>query len=91
MFAAKWLDALERCPDCGNLIEVCSDPNLAAYPQRRVCLVTAARTAAQRRFDEQNRDAQPDQQGLLPGDGVTVWVSLTDDNPDDDFLHPQPL
>ena len=45
------------------------------------------REVAQRRFNEKHKNARADEDsGLLPTDGVTVWASLVDLSPEDEFL-----
>lgn len=83
---ALWQDERERCPDCGQPRSICSDPSVDYFPQRAICWATAALRVAQRRWDRHTEDAQPDASGYLPGDGVTVWVSTTDLEPDNDWL-----
>lgn len=86
-FYALYQDDLERCPKCGNPRSLCSQfPEEGIFPQRSVCYVDAVREVAQRRFAEKHKDAPPDDAGLLPTDGVTIWASLQDLTPDDDFL-----
>lgn len=71
------------CPSCGNLRSVCSDPEVAWFPQRTVCNATAAREIVQRRL-RMGHDAAG--WGPHPTDGVGVWVSQYDLSPDDDFV-----
>lgn len=88
------LDELGRaiCPDCGNLAAICSTPDGLTgegyYPQRRVCYATAAREAAWRQYTRPYKKTEPDAAGFHPLDGVAVYVALTDENPEDDFLSP---
>jgi hypothetical protein len=58
----------------------------AWYPQRSVCWATASREAVNRRLHEKRQDVKPDERGYLPSDGETVWVSLLDLSPEDDFV-----
>lgn len=87
---AEYEDA--TCPQCGNLRSVCSNPDGESgqgfYPQRSTCYVTVARDAADRRWRERHKDAEPDEAGVLPTDGTYVWASPLDLSPDDDFLGP---
>ena len=65
---------------------MCADPNVDYFPQKTVCWATAARRVAQRRWDKRIEEARPDMAGYLPNDGVTIWVSPHDLEPDGDFL-----
>lgn len=73
------------CPSCGNLRSFCSQPGLELYPQRDECFVTAARALAVRRAQSKNKQ-DPDTRTLHPLDGVNVWMSEVDLNPDDEFF-----
>jgi hypothetical protein len=85
---ALWTDERERCPDCGQPRDVCSDPNVDYYAQKAICWATAARKVNLRRWEKKTEDARPDAAGYLPDDGATVWVSRIDLTPDEDFLAP---
>lgn len=80
----EYEDAL--CPVCKRLRIICEDPEQAWYPQRHTCWATAATDAVSRRWKEKHKDAKPDSNGVLPTDGVHIWVSEDDLTPDDDFL-----
>lgn len=73
------------CSSCGNLKSFCSEPGRDLYPQREECYVTAARDLAIRRAQHKYRQ-EPDARGLHPMDGVSVWISDADLNPDDTFF-----
>lgn len=73
------------CPSCGNLKSYCSQQGLELYPQREECFVTAARDLAIRRVRGKFKQ-EPDASGLHPLDGVSVWMSDRDLNPDDEFF-----
>lgn len=73
------------CPSCGNLKSFCSEPGLALYPQREECFVTATRELAIRRARAKNKH-EPGTLALHPLDGLSVWVSDVDLNPDDEFF-----
>lgn len=77
------------CGQCGNLRSVCSNPELAVYPQRTMCYVTAVAEMTERQVHK--RFGRPDEKtdGLHPTDGMRVWASPEDVNPNDDFLSPQ--
>jgi hypothetical protein len=75
----------EVCPDCGNLRSVCSDPERAFYPQRRMCYASAVRDLTARRLHEKH--GHPDGVAdLHPLDGMGLYVSPDDLTPDDDFV-----
>lgn len=42
----RWNVKRATCPDCGNPIAECTDPNILWYPYRRVCYATMEREAA---------------------------------------------
>jgi predicted amidophosphoribosyltransferase len=47
-----------RCPDCGNPIDVCSDPERAPrYPYRRICYSSMEREAAQAAYEAKHEKA----------------------------------
>lgn len=89
------------CPECGNLLEDCRDPDKAGdwFPQRSVCYAAMNRSAANRRYDDKHKD-KPFHDGRFQAfakdagkgapfhvrDGVTVWTSAVDYAPDDRFL-----
>jgi hypothetical protein len=75
----------EICKTCGNLRSVCSDPDLALYPQRSMCYSSAARELTVRRLREKHK-AEPGTAELHPLDGLSVWMSPEDLTPDDDFV-----
>ena len=75
----------EICPDCGNLRSICSDPEQAQYPQRRMCYASAVRDLTLRRLIK--KYGHPDGvEDLHPLDGMGVYVSPDDLSPDDDFV-----
>lgn len=73
------------CRSCGNLRSVCSNPDVAWYPQRTMCYATAAREVTTRRLTEKHKGRKPGAD-LHPLDGMAVWVSDVDLTPDDDFV-----
>ena len=76
------------CSSCGNPRSVCSDPDVALYPHRSVCLVTADREVLIRRLQH----AYKTEPGMTrhPLDGVSVYVSpdSTSDEDSDAFFAP---
>lgn len=88
---ALWEYRQEVCPDCGNLRAVCSDPDgldgQGFYPQRRICYATRARLATQRAWDAAHEREKPARETgwLTDSDGWSIWASLYDLTPDDDF------
>lgn len=79
------------CPSCGNLVSVCSDPEVRPYPQRSVCYFTAGREQTWRRTIA--KYGQPDPKDASPHeiDGLAWGMSLHDLTPDDDFFGDAPL
>jgi hypothetical protein len=80
---AAWdAEHLLTCPQCGNPREVCSQPDVDVWPQRSVCYVTAVREAAQRswRAHVDGKTVPPVE--VRRDDGVTIWASLVDLDPD---------
>jgi hypothetical protein len=76
---------IEVCPDCGQLRSICSDPNVAQYPQRRMCWPSAVQALTLRRLVKKH--GHPDGvEELHPLDGMSVYVSSEDLTPDDDFV-----
>jgi hypothetical protein len=84
----EWLEYFAAtCPNCGGLRSECSDPTRDLYPQRSVCWPSAVRESVARRLTKKHENAKPDPgTGLMPLDGVSVWVSEFDLTPDDNFL-----
>lgn len=74
------------CPSCGNLRAVCSDPGVGWYPQRDMCYASAAREGVLRQLQRKHAEDKPNKDGLLPTDGMGVWVSTEDLTPGDDFV-----
>lgn len=74
------------CPRCGNLREVCSDPEVGYYPQRDVCYSTAAHELTMRRLKSKHKDNEPGPDEFHPLDGVRVWMSAHNLTPDDKFV-----
>lgn len=80
-------DKTDRCPDCGQLIEECSDPSVDYYPQLARCYHTAARLRAARAYEKKHEKDVPLEGSMaLPTDGTSVWVSRLDLSPDDNFI-----
>lgn len=73
------------CPSCGNLRTVCTDPEVAWYPQRTVCYATAARDVTVRKLAKRYEKSPPGTE-MHATDGVSVWVSTEDLTPEDDFV-----
>lgn len=46
-WVTEWQIKRETCPDCGNPLSECSDPERKWYPYRRVCYATMEREAAE--------------------------------------------
>lgn len=94
-------DALrdEACPECHGDLAECGDLERDWFPQRHICLRTAARKMAQRKYEALHKEL-PYHDGTFAqwskeptdatpfhfSDGVTVYVADSDINPDDDFL-----
>ncbi|WP_370246901.1 hypothetical protein [Nocardioides sp.] len=90
------------CPECGMPRELCEDPEQVWYPQRRVCHKTMQEKAARRRYadihgegtgaqwhDGRFQNWSEEQTAKTPfhaDDGVTIFATPFDLNPDDDFL-----
>lgn len=85
--AAWYADQEERCPQCKQPRELCSNPRTLLYPQRHICYVTAAEERSRRLRARVTEGAKPDRNGYLPTDGELIWVSAEDLTPDDDFLN----
>ena len=88
---ADYRDAI--CPSCGNLKSICSDPENDLYPQRRVCHVEASQKMIRRRVDAHFKQHEPSHKNgwVHPTDGWSIWMSLVDSTPDDDFGGALPL
>lgn len=86
---AAWEYDQELCPRCGNLREVCSNPEQDWHPQRLVCYASAMQAVAQRRYAAKldgKPKAEIDAIRMNEADATTIWVASVDLNPDDDFL-----
>jgi hypothetical protein len=84
---------------CGHPLQECSDPATTWYPQRHVDYAVMEQAAAAARYHALHEDA-PYHDGSWKAwakertaatpyhflDGVTVYVSTRDENPDDAFL-----
>lgn len=77
------------CQSCGGLKSVCSTSGLELYPQRDECMVAATRALVWRRAQKKYKQ-EPGTAELHPLDGVSVWLSEVDLNPDDDFFDLSP-
>lgn len=86
------------CPDCGNPIEKCSDPDRQWYAYRRVCYASMEREGAQGRYRDLHKDREHHDGTFTRwsakrtretpfgfDEGVTIGVSETDLTPWDDF------
>lgn len=96
---AAWEIEQDRCPHHGGPRSECPDEERDWFPQRQICTVEKQLKAAQRTYDEIHKD-RPFHDGmeriwsdkwseLTPfryDDGVTIWMSPVEINPDDDFL-----
>lgn len=75
------------CPRCGNFKAVCSQPGGATGEgyniSQDVCYATAVLESTQRRIGRKFEKAQPDMQGSLPTDGVSIAVTLMPDDSED--------
>lgn len=84
---AEWRAA--RCPQCGNLKAICSDPGglegKGFHITQHVCYVAAARDSTMRRIGKHYEKSKPDLQGFLMTDGVSIGVALTE-QPGEDVL-----
>lgn len=76
---------VEVCPKCGNLRAICSDPDRVWYPQRHTCYAAADLEANYRRWEARHKDAVPIN-WRLPSDGTTLWVSVDNLTPEDNFI-----
>lgn len=86
------------CPDCGNPVEGCSDPERPWFPWRRVCYATMEREAADAMYAALHEDV-PFHDGTFTSwakdrshkhpyrfsEGVTIGVASTDLAPHDLF------
>jgi hypothetical protein len=87
----SWYAKLEYdlaiCPSCSNFRAICSSPGGLdgdGYNIRQdVCYATAAREATLRRIQRKYERTQPDLQGGLPTDGVSIAVTLQPDDSED--------
>jgi hypothetical protein len=70
------------CPQCGNPREVCSQPGVDVWPQKSTCYVSAVREAAQRQWRAYVDGKPVPPMDLHRDDGVTIWPSLVDLDPD---------
>lgn len=73
----------DLCPECGNVRAICSDPHRPVYPQRSTCYIAAVRDMTTRQVKK--KYGEPDGDDLHPMDGVSIWASPENVNPDDDF------
>lgn len=77
----------ELCPRCGNFRVICSTPDGVAgqgyHVRQDVCYVSASREVIQRRITRKFEKTQPDLQGSLPTDGVSIAITLTPDDSED--------
>jgi hypothetical protein len=76
----------EICPHCGNLRSVCSDPNMAWYPQRAVCYVSASLEITRRRVTAKYGHPEPKATEPHQTDGLNWWMAQHDLTPDDHFI-----
>lgn len=74
------------CPSCGNLREVCSDPERVWYPQPSRCYATGTRQLTLRRLQRKYEKNQPTADRMHPLDSLSVWASQDDLTPDDNFV-----
>lgn len=74
----------DRCGQCGGPRDLCDQP-AEWYPQRDKCTRTAAREVAMRQWKSKHEKARPDGDGYLPGDGVRIYMSDVDREPDAEF------
>lgn len=87
----SWYAKIEHdaaiCERCGNYRVVCSQPGGVSGDgfniRQDVCYVTAVRESTQRRISKKFERTQPDLQGGLPTDGVSIAVTLTPDDSED--------
>ena len=75
----------EICPQCGNLIDVCSDPNVDWYPQRDVCYATRAKDITWRMIHKKHGQPEWNDPNPHPIDGWRVGAAQYDLTPDDSF------
>lgn len=86
------------CPDCGNPLAECSDPERVWYPFRRVCYATMERDAAQAAYESLHTDSayhdgtfqdwsskQSADHPYGHNSGVSISVADRDLTPDDPF------
>jgi len=78
---------LAICPSCGDFRAICSTPGGLTgdgYNIRQdVCYASAARESVLRRISRKFEKTQPDLQGSLPTDGVSIAVTLEPDDSED--------
>jgi hypothetical protein len=53
------------------------------YPQKVICYATAVREVRLRRVHKKFENAKPNEAGLLPLDGVGVWMAPEDLQPEE--------
>lgn len=99
MWVARWERKAEQCPEHGVPRAVCADPDKHWFPRRQVDYATMQREAAHERY-RRLHEARPWHDGTFKkwhkepsldfpyryDMGVTIDVTETDENPDDDFL-----
>lgn len=76
----------EVCPECGNLTSVCSDPDVAWFPQRTACYASAALAVTRRRVAAAYGHPEPEEKSVHPTDGLGWWMARHDLTPDDHFI-----
>lgn len=99
LWVARWEQAAETCPDHNGPRSECGDRDKPWFPQRHVCIPTMERQAAQATYRRIHEDApwhdgtfqhwSKDQSRDFPyhfDHGVTIVVTETDENPEDQFL-----
>lgn len=73
------------CQSCGGLKSVCSTSGLELYPQRDECMVAATRALVWRRLHKKYKQ-EPGTEEMHPLDGLGVWFSEVNLDPEDDFF-----
>lgn len=85
---ALWEWETGICPQCNGPSYLCSDPESVWYATQQICYRTSVTRGANRLWTKRHENAKPDSLGMLPTDGVVVWSSPVDLDPDNenDFL-----
>lgn len=74
------------CPSCGLPRSICSDPDREFYVERTMCYATAAHELIVRRLQRKYKDSPPTPDRRHAMDGMSLWASLDNLSPDDNFV-----